>query len=237
VRSQQTLDINCSVSFIDFEGRSDGESIKKIISMMKPRRLIIVRGSPDATQSLASYCQGSAVQGRIFTPELHQCIDATTESHIYQVRLKDSLVSSLIFSRAKDAELAWVDGELRMEEDEIIIDAKTVPEEVNMVTDEDEQSKKFGDAGKDKIPTLEPLLLNNISGHPTVFVNELKLSDFKQVLIKAGIHAEFSAGVLYCNNGQVAVRRNEAGRINLEGCLCEDYYQIRSLLYEQYAVI
>ena len=30
----------CSVSFIDFEGRSDGESIKRIISIVKPRQLV-----------------------------------------------------------------------------------------------------------------------------------------------------------------------------------------------------
>lgn len=31
--------------------------------------------------------------------------------------------------------------------------------------------------------------------------------------------------------------QTEAGRISLEGCLCEDYYKIRELLYQQYAVV
>ena len=39
-----------------------------------------------------------------------------------------------------------------------------------------------------------------------MFVNEPRLSDFKQVLIKEGISAEFSAGVLVCNN-TVAIRK------------------------------
>ena len=30
----------CSVTFIDFEGRSDGESIKKLITQVKPRQLV-----------------------------------------------------------------------------------------------------------------------------------------------------------------------------------------------------
>lgn len=81
----QTLDINASVQFIDFEGRSDSESIKKILGMIKPRRLIIVRGSTDATETLASYCTSGAVQGKVFTPHLLEIVDATTESHIYQV--------------------------------------------------------------------------------------------------------------------------------------------------------
>uniref|UniRef100_T1J0U4 Cleavage and polyadenylation specificity factor subunit 2 n=1 Tax=Strigamia maritima TaxID=126957 RepID=T1J0U4_STRMM len=236
IRSQQMIDINCSVQFIDFEGRSDGESIRKIISSIKPRRLVVVRGSPDATMSLASYC-GSAVQGKIFTPQLHECIDATTESHIYQVRLKDFLVSSLEFSRAKDAELAWVDGEIRIDEDETLVDIKPQNENSTPMEETDDDELKKDRRTNERIPTLEPLPINDISDHSTVFVNELKLSDFKQVLIRAGIHAEFSAGVLYCNNGLVAVRRNEAGRINLEGCLCEDYFRIRELLYEQYAIV
>lgn len=45
-----------------------------------------------------------------------QVVDATTESHIYQVKLRDSLVSSLQFSKAKNAELAWLDGEIIAEE-------------------------------------------------------------------------------------------------------------------------
>ena len=45
-----------------------------------------------------------------------------------------------------------------------------------------------------------------MASHTAVFINEPKLSDFKQVLLKEGIQAEFVAGVLICNN-LVAVRR------------------------------
>lgn len=43
-------------------------------------------------------------------------------------------------------------------------------------------------------------------GHQSVFINEPRLSDFKQVLLREGIQAEFVGGVLVCNN-MVAVRR------------------------------
>lgn len=45
-----------------------------------------------------------------------------------------------------------------------------------------------------------------MSGHQSVFINEPRLSDFKQVLLREGIQAEFVGGVLVCNN-LVAVRR------------------------------
>ena len=53
---------------------------------------------------------------------------------------------------------------------------------------------------------LFPLTLPQVPGHQSVFMNEPRLSDFKQVLLREGIQAEFVGGVLVCNN-QVAVRR------------------------------
>ena len=34
------LSLRCSLSFIDFEGKSDGESIKRILTIVKPRQLV-----------------------------------------------------------------------------------------------------------------------------------------------------------------------------------------------------
>uniref|UniRef100_A0A2L2YDG7 Cleavage and polyadenylation specificity factor subunit 2 n=1 Tax=Parasteatoda tepidariorum TaxID=114398 RepID=A0A2L2YDG7_PARTP len=234
VALMQTLDIKSSVQYIDFEGRSDSESIKKILSMIKPRRLIIVRGTPESTEALVNYCVSGAVPGKVFTPHLLEIVDATTESHIYQVKLKDSLVSSLDFVKSKDdVELAWVDGEIIMEEeaDKIVMNNTENPEE-----DEETEDTKRSESEIEKIPVLQPLPTSQISGHPTLFVNEVLLSDFKQVLMRNGINAEFAGGVLYCND-VVALKRNESGHIDFEGVLTEDYFRVRELLYEQYAII
>lgn len=91
--------------------------------------------------------------------------------------------------------------------------------------------------GSESLATLCPLPEGESPGHVTIFVNELKLSDLKQVLLKADIQAEFSGGVLYCSGDVVAVRRNEGGRIMLEGTLCEDYFKIRNILYSNFAII
>lgn len=266
VSSIESLEIRARVSYIDYEGRSDGDSIKKIINQMKPRQLVIVHGSPEASLDLAESCRAFSKDLKVYTPKLQETIDATSETHIYQVRLKDSLVSSLHFCKAKDTELAWIDGVLDMRV--IKVDTGVLPEEgvgedpeetetLPMDTTPDldidlmattaaaqrtlkmnlfgEEEKEFSEES-DVIPTLEPLPPQEITGHQSVFINEPRLSDFKQVLLKEGIQAEFVGGVLVCNN-LVAVRRTEAGRIGLEGCLCDDYYKIRDLLYQQYAVV
>lgn len=40
-----------------------------------------------------------------------------------------------------------------------------------------------------------------------------------------------------CLTSFLSPTQTEAGRIGLEGCMCEDYYRIRELLYQQYAVV
>lgn len=54
--------------------------------------------------------------------------------------------------------------------------------------------------------TAAVFALLQVPGHQSVFINEPRLSDFKQVLLREGIQAEFVGGVLVCNN-MVAVRR------------------------------
>jgi cleavage and polyadenylation specificity factor subunit 2 len=55
-----------------------------------------------------------------------------------------------------------------------------------------------------------------------VFVNDPKLTDLKQCLTQAGLHAEFASGVLYVEN-VASVRRNEAGRFHVEGLLKKEF--------------
>lgn len=58
-----------------------------------------------------------------------------------------------------------------------------------------------------KVFTLEPMTSSVLNSHDTTFINELKLSEFKQVLNKSNITSEFVGGVLWCCNGTLAVRR------------------------------
>ncbi|XP_005112434.2 cleavage and polyadenylation specificity factor subunit 2 [Aplysia californica] len=230
ISSTVTLDINARVQFIDFEGRSDGKSMRKYLSQIKPKQLILVHGPDEATKSLGEYCQNTGfVEGSVFCPNIGDVIDATTERHIYQVRLRDQLVSSLSFARARDMELAWVDGQLDIPPVDSVEEDEEMPD--------DEAAKKRAESQLNtNPPTLESLPPNMVPPHMSVFINEPKLSDFKVVLINAGVTCEFASGVLVCNN-LVAVRRDAAGKMKLEGTLCEDYFKIRNLLYSQYAIV
>ncbi|NXW47249.1 CPSF2 factor, partial [Nyctiprogne leucopyga] len=248
------------VTYIDYEGRSDGDSIKKIINQMKPRQLIIVHGPPEASQDLAECCRAFGGKDiKVYMPKLHETVDATSETHIYQVRLKDSLVSSLQFCKAKDAELAWIDGVLDMRVSKV--DTGVILEEGELREDEDlemqvdmpssdssviaqQKAMKslFGDDDKEMceeseiIPTLEPLPPHEsliLSSYSNESLTETGFSCF---FVKSGtvLCSDF---ILFSKDDLLHPLTTETGRIGLEGCLCQDFYRIRDLLYEQYAIV
>jgi len=83
VQISRAMTVNASVTYIDFEGRSDGESLQKILAQLRPRRVVLVRGSPKDTEILAQQAQSAGA--RVFIPGRGETLDATTETHIYQV--------------------------------------------------------------------------------------------------------------------------------------------------------
>ncbi|XP_026691028.2 cleavage and polyadenylation specificity factor subunit 2-like [Ciona intestinalis] len=250
------IEMKCTISFIDFEGRSDGESMLKIIQQIKPREVIVVRADTKTTKYYAEAIRKALTSSgvEVFTPAVNEVVDTTKERHIYQVKLKDSLVGTLRFSNARDSEICWIDAKVDCSEnvndsskvltDSQIREAKESAAKEEFAMDHDGEdviaSQKSSNAINTQvaniIPSLEPLSIEDTPGHQTCFINELRLSDFKQVLTKEGYQAEFIGGVLVCNN-MLAIRRNQQGHIDLEGTLTEEYYAIRDLLYQQYAVV
>lgn len=91
---QQTLNLNikAQIQYIDFEGRSDGDSVMKLIQQVKPRRVILVRGSVSSCEALAKVAINVTNEigdgnKRVLLPKTGEFVDATTESYIYQVNI------------------------------------------------------------------------------------------------------------------------------------------------------
>ena len=73
-----------------------------------------------------------------------------------QVRLKDSLVSSVHFSRAKEAELAWIDGQIHLRS----ATSKAVMGEGGGEREGGGESKE-----KDLVPVLDALPQSQVGHH------------------------------------------------------------------------
>ncbi|KAI8068327.1 beta-lactamase-like protein, partial [Gongronella butleri] len=220
--SKQRVDVRCFVRYVDLEGLSDGRSINNILQQMAPRKLILVHGRPDATDALAQTCLAMPqFTKEVFTPTVGQVLNVSAATNVYRVRLTDALVNSLHFSKLGDYELARVHGRIHFQED------STTPslDVMSPASDEDGASAP-ADARQ------QPR-----QGEPTIFVGDIRLSEFKRVLQAEGVHAEFKGeGMLVCND-QVIIRKTGTGRLLIEGNLCDDYYRIRKLLYSQHAIL
>ncbi|XP_050426265.1 probable cleavage and polyadenylation specificity factor subunit 2 [Adelges cooleyi] len=229
VEYECVIHVAAKITQIDFEGRSDGESLKQTVLSLRPRRLLLVRGSETNTNTVLDFTKVLS-DSRVFAPEVGQFLNVTAETHIYQVRLTNKLLSTISFRKGKNEELAYIDAKLKLKdnvtgESDMEIDGNT-PQHDKLLNVEEQQ-----------LYSLEPLPKSEVCSHEKLFINRLKLSHFKQLLSKNNICCELSGGVLWCCNRTVCVRRNSSGKILIEGLISQDYYTIRRLLYDQFIVI
>ncbi|CAK1549515.1 unnamed protein product [Leptosia nina] len=214
VSSVRQVAIRANIQYIELEGRCDGESLLRVVAHAKPRAIVGLRAGTSALNTLRKHCENEGIE-KIFTPGKGDVVDATTESHIYQVKLTDGLMCGISWKIAGDAELAW-------------LSATVAPPRARDANSEE--------TVLDDMVALEASQANGV-GHAATFINSLKLSELRSALAKHGLNAEFNSGALECCNGTIAIRRLDNGRVALEGVLSEEYFKVRELLYDQFAIV
>ncbi|CAJ0911722.1 2211_t:CDS:2 [Entrophospora sp. SA101] len=204
----EDVTFKCQIRFIDLEGTNDGRSLKTIVPQVQPRKLIVVHASQEATKDFAQSCLAlESMTKDIYTPDVGETLNVSAAINFYQVKLTDSLISSLNFSKLEDYDIAFITGKI------------SFPQDYSLPI-------------LDAIPIEE-----NTSNNNPIFVGEVKLSELKRLLQSEGITAEFKGeGVLVCNE-KVAIKKTSKGQLILEGSLSEDYYKIRTIIYAQHALL
>lgn len=206
--------VRANIQYIELEGRCDGESLLRVVSQAKPRAIVGLRANTNALQALKKHCESEGIE-KIFTPNSGDVVDATTESHIYQVRLTDNLMCGVAWRNAGDVELAWLSA---------VVTSRPLQRESDSAVEDT----------LDVMMSLEPA---EGSAHQASFVNSVRLAEVRAALAKHGLSAEFVGGALECCNGTLAIRRMDGGRVALEGVLSEEYYKVREILYDQFAIV
>ncbi|EDQ85662.1 uncharacterized protein MONBRDRAFT_34190 [Monosiga brevicollis MX1] len=211
VAQQRDLSVRCQVEYLDLEGLSDRESMLNILERMRPRFLVLLHGTEDETEELADSCVHKLRDlERIVMPKRFERVDIAGERNIFQLRLRDALVSSLKFSEAGEYKIAWIDGVLAH-------------------TEGDETSSK-----RAKLPQLEAA--TEAAEHNAVFVGDIRLSQLKTVLENHQVEVSWWVEKLVCNNQVVVGKDPLGGSFSIDGPLCETYYKVRELLYQQFVV-
>lgn len=211
--------LECSLSFLDWGGRSDGRSTHMILEHLKPAKVIIVHGSEAATQELRSFCVKKVTEpDNTFAPKVGEAVQASSDTNIYRIKLDSELAKGLAFMRVGGYDVAYVDGVVEMQ------DQPSAP------------APPSGPAAEAKGGEMPTLVQRNTGegggGKPFAFIGDVKLSDLKLLLSNQGYRTELKAGMLVVN-GLIIIRKS-GSRMVFEGSICKEYAAVRKLLLSQY---
>ncbi|PVV01170.1 hypothetical protein BB560_004421 [Smittium megazygosporum] len=94
--------IDCKLTFVDLEGKSDSRSTRNIVTQLEPKRIVVIGADSLSTEY---FCQSCATNERvtdvIFAPSIGQVINVSMRANAVSVRLADPLLDSLNFVYAK----------------------------------------------------------------------------------------------------------------------------------------
>lgn len=216
VVSTMRLPVNCSVAFVDMEGRADGRAVQELLSQVAPRAVVLVHGTTAASTHLREYCE-ARISETVFAPQAGECVDMSSGTYTFNAKLRDVLFQSLKFQDVGQYRVAYLEGEAQMAgEDEGVL---TTP------------------AGGEATGVHEPVLLRS---------GPVDLQGIRKEIKKKGVSSSLQFGVLVCDGGVVVRRTTEAEAasgvgsgtgLEMEGPMCDAYYIVRDALYNQYSVV
>nr|CAD1821014.1 unnamed protein product [Ananas comosus var. bracteatus] len=208
VSSETTVQVKCALTYMDFEGRSDGRSVKSILAHVAPLKLVLVHGSAEATEHLKMHCV-KHVCPHVYAPQIEETIDVTSDLCAYKVQLSEKLMSNVLFKKLGEHEISWVDAEVGKTDDMLTL----LPLSSNPPA---HKSVLVGDL---KLADFKQFLAGK--GVQVEFAGGGALRCGEYVTLRK-ISDSSQKGV------------TGAQQIAIEGPLCEEYYKIRDLLYSQF---
>ncbi|KAJ9679451.1 hypothetical protein PVL29_021397 [Vitis rotundifolia] len=212
ISNELTVQVKCMLVYMDFEGRSDGRSIKSILSHVAPLKLVLVHGSAEATEHLKQHCL-KHVCPHVYAPQIGETIDVTSDLCAYKVQLSEKLMSNVLFKKLGDYEVAWVDAEVGKTESGSLslLPLSTPPPSHDTVFVGDIKMADFKQFLASKGIQVE------FSG------GALRCGEYV-TLRKVGDASQKGGGAII-------------QQIVMEGPLCDEYYKIREYLYSQYYLL
>ncbi|OMJ21007.1 Cleavage factor two protein 2 [Smittium culicis] len=227
IKYYSQFEINCRVTFLDFEGRADSRSMHNIIAQIEPRRIVVVDGDEVSTEYFCQLCAtNDRMTDSIFAPAIGEVLNVSTRAKAYSVKLSDSLLNSLKFAQPKPhskniSKLLLFNessgsyprfnlfSKAEMSKSDSLALANSALEAGDL------GNKNFGEElrisrvrgiwrvyGDSNVPVLDlPNLEERQMYNDIKYAGDLKLSLLKRGLIANGINAYFQGdGVLVCND-------------------------------------
>uniref|UniRef100_A0ACD5T9S1 Uncharacterized protein n=1 Tax=Avena sativa TaxID=4498 RepID=A0ACD5T9S1_AVESA len=210
ISNEMTVQVKCSLAYMDFEGRSDGRSVKSVISHVAPLKLVLVHGSAEATEHLKMHCDKNS-DLHVYAPQIEETIDITSDLCTYKVQLSEKFMSNVICKKLGEHEIAWVDAEVgKVDEKLTLLPPSSTPSAHKSVLVGDLKLADFK-----QFLASKGLQVEFAGGALRCgkYITVRKIGDSNQ---KGSMSSQ---------------------QIVIEGPLCEDYYRRRELLYSQFFLL
>jgi cleavage and polyadenylation specificity factor subunit 2 len=236
----EILRCNLKIAFVDFAGLHDSRSLRMLIPLIQPRKLILVGGTPDETLTLAGDCRkllaaragGTTEAGAVdvFTPIVGRTVDASVDTNAWVVKLSEPLVKRLHWQKVRGLGVVHVtgrlvalsmdDGQPEDQEGNSCKKRKTIKDEQEPPRLEDRlpaiQQGPKATPTLDVIPTSMAAATRSVA--QPIHVGDLRLTDLRKLLQASGHTAEFRGEGTLLIDGLIAVRKTGTGRIEVEAC-------------------
>ncbi|KAI5853835.1 beta-lactamase-like protein [Tricharina praecox] len=218
--SSETVRIHISATFIDYAGLHDQKSLRMLLPLIDPKKLILIGGKREETKYLAEfYREKAALSSRgistgtdVFFPQMGQKVNASVDTNAWVVKLGNTLSRGLKWQHARGLGVVHVIGRVAPEEEKGQPDSKkqkTITEEGEIPSRDDDRQLVL-----DVLPPA--LAAATRSFAQPIHVGDIRLADLRRVLQDEGHAAEFKGEGTLLVDGFVVVRKTGVGNVSVE---------------------
>lgn len=270
VLSSKTITLNLRIAFVDFAGLHDKRSLEMLIPLIEPRKLILTGGSEKETVELAKQCreivaaktavelgESSKMLIDIFTPKLHETVDASVDTNAWMVKLSRALVKKLKWQNVRNLGVVALTGQLRGPDADVeeVAEAakvqKTGNKELDRLARLQAQSQVVVSRRVTGLPLLDMVPATTMAASRSVtrplHVGDLRLANIRKTMQGYGHKAEFRGEGTLLIDGCVCVRKSGTGKIEIEaafqpvtgrpGSGMSSFLAVKQRIYEGLAVV
>jgi cleavage and polyadenylation specificity factor subunit 2 len=234
VFTTNTVNVNARLAFVDFAGIHDQRSLQMLIPLISPRKLILVAGTKEETEALATDCKSllavkdndldSNSVADIYTPLLNQTVDASVDTNAWIVKLSRNLVKRLQWQSVRAMNVVTLTAQLRGEALAVEEGPANTPNKKQKLLKEDSEIKHeppmAAESQESVIPILDVVPINlaavSISNAQPLHVGDMRLADLRRIMVGTGHGAEFRGEGTLVIDGNIAVKKLGTGKIVVE---------------------
>jgi cleavage and polyadenylation specificity factor subunit 2 len=247
--ASETVRVHISATFIDFSGLHDQKSLRMLLPLIDPKKLILIGGKREETKYLAKfYREKAALSSRgggstgtdVFSPQVGNKINASVDTNAWNVKLGNSIFRGMKWQNVRGLSVVHVIGRVAPTD---ISESEPGQKKQKLLTAEGETSNK-----KLELDVLPPALAAATrSFTQPIHVGDIRLADLRRLMQEEGHAAEFKGEGTLLVDGFVVVRKTGVGNVSVEdggggfvgtaSARAKAFVQVRRKVYAGLAVV